>query len=242
MNIQILYEDEHIVALNKPSGVLSIPDRHQTDLFNVYHWAQKKYDEIYTLHRIDRDTSGILCLAKNKEALRHYSLLFEHQEVTKIYHALCKGAPYPLEGENEQPIAPDLTIKGKMRVHPSGKNAHTLYKTLQEWPGYSLVKLAIITGRTHQIRVHLHNMGATIIGDPLYGDGKGFFLSDVKKKYNLKKHTEERPIIGRLALHASELRFPEKLGSEQESLIIQSELPKDFTATIKQLDKWNNPG
>lgn len=239
MRIKILYEDEHIIAIQKPSGVLSIPDRHDPEKLNVYHWAQKRYDEIYTLHRIDKDTSGILCLARNKEALRHYSLLFEHQEVTKIYHALCKGAPYPLEGENEQPIAPHYSIKGKMMVHPSGKPSHTLYKTLEQWPGYSLVKLAIITGRTHQIRVHLQNMGASIIGDPLYGDGRGFYLSDVKKNFNLKKQTEERPIIGRLALHASELRFPIKFGTENEQLIIQSELPKDFTASIKQLDKWN---
>lgn|SRR5690554_791073 len=244
MRIKLLYEDDHIIALYKPSGVLSIPDRHDKTLLNIYTWALKKWGEVYTIHRIDKATSGIICLAKTKEALRHYSLQFEHQEVTKIYYAFCKGAPYPLEGENEQPIATHPTIKGKMHIHPLGKASHTLYKTEQQWAGgsYSLVKVAIITGRTHQIRVHLHNLGAPIIGDTLYGDGRGFYLSDIKKNVHLKKGTEERAIIDRLGLHATALRFPQKLGGkENEKLEIEVDLPKDFTASIQQLNKWAGP-
>ncbi|HLS70371.1 MAG TPA: RluA family pseudouridine synthase [Chitinophagaceae bacterium] len=238
MKIEILYEDEDLVVVNKPANVLSIPDRYNLKLFNVYHWAQKRWGQIYTLHRIDKATSGILCLSKTKEALKYYAPQFEKQVVIKEYYAFCKGVPYPEDGESLQKIAPHPTIKGKMHIHPKGKTAHTIYKTLKKWASsYSLIKVRIVTGRTHQIRVHLSNIAAPIIGDELYGDGRGFYLSDVKKRVNLKKDTEEKAILDRLALHASYIAFPEKRNEASTKIEVEAPLPKDFTAVQNQLNK-----
>jgi 23S rRNA pseudouridine1911/1915/1917 synthase len=107
---------------------------------------------------------------------------------------------------------------------------------VQQWPLFSLVHFRIFTGRTHQIRVHMQSIGHSIVCDELYGDGKPFLLSSIKRKYRLGANDEEeKPLLSRLALHASKLQLILPDGTE---LIVEAPMPKDIAATVKQLDKW----
>jgi 23S rRNA pseudouridine1911/1915/1917 synthase len=121
-------------------------------------------------------------------------------------------------------------------VSKKGKSAVTAYKVLQQWPLYSLVQFQIFTGRTHQIRVHMQSIGNSIVCDELYGDGKPFFLSNIKRKFRLsEKDEQEKPLLSRLALHANKIEFKKEDGTE---IIAEAPLPKDISACVKQLNKW----
>lgn len=237
MKLEIIYEDDNLIAFNKPSGLLSIPDRFNAEIPNLYRMAQAKYEGIIPVHRLDRDTSGVIIYAKNEASHKHLSQLFEEREVEKFYTALVNGRLIKQSGSIIQPIAENMAKRGTMIVHKRGKGAHTDYEVLKEWAQYSLLKLQIHTGRTHQIRVHLQYLGHPVVADLFYGNGKGIFISALKKKFkNNDPLGEERPILNRLALHSSILKFKDIDGVER---IIEASLPKDMSATVQQLDKWS---
>lgn len=236
--IEILYEDADLVLVNKPSGMLTIPDRHDPTLPSLRRLLQAQLGvDLWIVHRLDRDTSGVVCFAKNEDTHRHISILFQNHEVTKFYAGLVHGRVVPESGRIEAPIGPDPSHAGKMMVNREGKMAVTDYRVTEQWPLYALLQLQIHTGRTHQIRVHMRHLGHSIVGDKLYGDGKPLYLSSFKKKFNLStKDEEERPLVNRLALHAYELSFPKADGT-----IVKGEapLPKDMAVAVKQLGKWS---
>ncbi len=237
MQIDILYEDDDMIVAGKPSGLLVIPDRFDSNQLSLNKWLEAKTGQrIWVVHRLDRDTSGVICFAKNEETHKYLSQLFQEHTVGKYYYGLVNGRVIPEEGRIEKPIAEHATIKGKMTVAKRGKPSITDYKVEEQWPLYSLVQFQIHTGRTHQIRVHMQSIGHSIVCDELYGDGKPFYLSAIKKKYRLSEHEEaERPLLSRLALHASRLELVKPDGTE---LRIEAPLPKDMAATVKQLNKW----
>ncbi len=234
--IEIIYEDDNLVAINKPSGQLSIPDREQSER-SLKEMLQERYGQVFTVHRLDKDTSGIVLFAKNAESHKYLCQLFEERKVQKFYTGIVIGNPKQVQGDIEAPLAEHPMHKGIMQVHRKGKPSHTGYRVLQASPFYSLVAFELFTGRTHQIRVHAKEWGFPLACDPLYGDGKPVFLSSIKKKYNLGKFEEERPLISRLALHAHKLSF--KL-SNGELLSLQAALPKEFKALMQQLAKKIN--
>lgn len=240
MQPEILFEDEDLVVANKPSGFLSIPDRFDPSLPCVQQWLEQKLKQkMWVVHRIDRETSGTIVFAKNEEMHRYLSMLFEKHEVGKFYVGLLQGRVQPSEGSVEAPIAEHPTIKGKMVVTKKGKPSLTDYKVVIQWPLYALVEFRIHTGRTHQIRVHMQALGNSLVCDPLYGDGKPFFLSGIKKKFALSKNDEqERPLLGRLALHAYKIIFSKPDGSV---IKVEATLPKDMAACVNQLNKWTQP-
>lgn len=180
-------------------------------------------------HRLDKDTSGVLAIARNPEAYRHLSMQFENREVTKIYHAVVDGihnfkdelVDAPIEKQND----------GTVKISRSGKSAQTYFTTLKTYKNHSLIQCSPITGRMHQIRIHLSLLKAPITGDEVYG-GKPFFVSSVKRKFNLKKLTEEQPLIKRMALHAFSLEFA-LLNAEKKR--VEAPYPKDFQALTRQL-------
>jgi len=237
MQIDILYEDDNMLVANKPSGVLVIPDRFDADQPSLNKMLEAKTGQrIWVVHRLDRDTSGVICFAKNEETHKYLSNLFQQHHVGKYYYGLLNGRVIPEEGRIEKPIVEHPAIKGKMTVAKRGKASITDYKVVEQWPLFSLVQFQIHTGRTHQIRVHVQSIGHSIVCDELYGDGKPFFLSAIKKKYRLSDNEEaERPLLSRLALHASRLELVKADGTE---LKVEAPLPKDMAATIKQLNKW----
>lgn len=233
---EIIYKDADLMAINKPSGWLTIPDRHDAELYSVKSWFEAKGEKIFIVHRIDRDTSGLLLLARNAEAHKYYNTLFEQRTLKKTYYGLVVGNVAEDKGVYDQPIEPHPTLLGKMRVGRKGKPAITHYTVEERFRGYTWVKFQIETGRTHQIRVHLYNAGHSLVCDPLYGTPDPILLSAFKRKFNMsKKEEEERPLLSRLALHAYSVDLVDRQGAAHTFV---APLPRDLDATLKQLRKW----
>ena len=229
----IVFEDTDIVAINKPSGILTIPDREGVN--GIRNLLQEKYGAIYTVHRLDKDTSGLVVFAKNEIMHRHLSLQFEHRETKKVYKGLVFGNTAEPNGIIDEPIGEHPTKKGLMTVLKKGKESITEWHEVERFRLFSWMQFKILTGRTHQIRVHMKYLGHPILCDSLYGDGKPVLLSQLKNKYNLsKKEDEEKPLLSRLALHAAELSFT---GINGEQYNLESPLPKDLKAMLNQLRK-----
>lgn len=223
----IIYEDADYLAVNKPSFISTLADRNdETHLLAI---AKSHYSDAQVCHRLDKETSGVLVLSKHNEAYRHLAMQFEHRQVDKLYHAVVDG----LHAFQNETI--ELAIKklsdGTVIIARDGKEASTSFTTLQAYKKHTLVACRPITGRMHQIRIHLSSLMAPITGDQIYG-GKPAFLSDIKRKFNLKKNEEEQPLIKRVALHAFELEFA---GLRGKKVCVNAPYSKDFQALIRQL-------
>jgi 23S rRNA pseudouridine955/2504/2580 synthase/23S rRNA pseudouridine1911/1915/1917 synthase len=230
----IIYENDDLVALNKPSGLLSIPDRKGDDI-SLKVMLKEKYGNIFTVHRLDRDTSGLIIFAKNELSHRELSIQFEGRQTIKIYQGLVVGSPAEKKGTINAPIAEHPALNGTMIVHQKGKESITDYEVLEDFGIYSLVQFRIHTGRTHQIRVHMKNIGYPVVCDVVYGDGKPVLVSSLKSKFKLSRDVEEeQPILGRLALHSFQLSFSDM---QSKTIELEAPLPKDMRATMQQLAK-----
>jgi len=232
----IIFEDEFFVAIDKPPGLLSVPDREQKEV-SLKDLLAKKYGRIFTVHRLDRNTSGLILYAKDEATHKYLSGVFEERKVEKIYLGLVNGVPPAPEGTIDAPMMEHPAKNGTMVTNRKGKAAVTDYKLLHQYGRFSWMEFNIHTGRTHQIRVHLKHLGHPIVADDLYGDGKPLRLSMVKKKFKLSKNEEEeKPLLGRLALHSSRLTFTDARGVLHQ---LEAPLPKDLRATLQQLEKWS---
>ena len=237
MMVSVIYEDRDLLIAEKPASLLSIPDRFVPEKENLLDLLKQGREEVYTVHRLDRETSGIMVYAKTREAHRDLSLQFENREVTKQYLVLVDGQVQDEEGQIDLPIGESLSHPGKMEVKGRGKPSLTLYKVLERFKGFTLLEADIQTGRTHQIRVHFAAIGHPLAVDSLYGQREGFFLSEIKgRRFRLGKYEEERPLMTRTTLHAHRLRFRHPV--TREYLEFESEWPKDFGAVVNQLRKW----
>ncbi len=235
MKPDIIFENDQWIALNKPHGLLSIPDREGKDI-SLKQILQEKYGQIFTVHRLDRNTSGIIIFAKDEETHKFLSQAFEERSVEKFYLGFVNGTLTEKKGTIDQPIAENTTKRGVMIIHKRGKTSITDYEVLEEFGKYSFVRFQIHTGRTHQIRVHMQYLGHPLVCDDLYGDPAPVLISSLKKKFKLSKNElEERPIMSRLALHAAELHFTDAIG---EKFQLEAEMPKDMRALLQQLRKW----
>ena len=230
----IIDEDENLVAINKPAGLLTIPGREGKEI-SLKPLLKAQYGEILTVHRQDRETSGIVIITKHEAAHKSLSQLFESRATTKIYNGLVMGTVAETSGVINEPIAEHPVKKGMMTVYKKGKESITEFEVEEQFRLYAWMRFRILTGRTHQIRVHMKHLGHPIVCDELYGDGKPVFISSVKKKnYKLsKEEEEERPILSRLALHASELKFE----LDGKAYHFEAPLPKDLRALLQQLRK-----
>ena len=236
MNLKdlVVFETNDLVALNKPSGLLSIPDREGKEV-SLKTLLKEKYGNIFTVHRLDKDTSGLIVFAKNEITHKLLSQQFETRQTKKIYQGLVLGSLIKKEGNINSPIAEHPLQNGTMIVHRKGKESLTDYLVLEDFGIYSFLQFRIYTGRTHQIRVHMKDIGHPIVCDPVYGDGKPVLVSSLKSKYKLSKEIEEeKPILNRLALHAFQLSFKDQAGNSVE---LDAPLPKDMRATLQQLGK-----
>jgi len=233
--LDILFENDGFVAINKPAGLLSIPDREGKEI-SLKSILREKYGNIFTVHRLDRDTSGVIVFAKDEATHKYLSGIFESREVEKIYQGLVQGTLPQKQGSIDLAIMEHPTKPGLMVTNRKGKTALTDYEVLEELDHYSLVQFRIHTGRTHQIRVHMQSLGHPIACDELYGDARPVLLSSIKRNYKLSRAEEqERPILARLALHSYLLHFLDATGAAHT---FEAPLPKDMRALLQQLRKW----
>ena len=225
----ILLENSDFMVINKPPYLSSLDDRHEAQ--NILDLAKTYREDAQLCHRLDKETSGCLVIAKHAEAYRHLAMQFESRQVEKIYHAVAEG----IHDFQNQLVDRNLAAnnKGIAKVSKDGKPAQTVVHTLKTYFAHSLLSCSPITGRLHQIRVHLAYLKAPICGDTLYG-GKPLYLSALKRRFNLKKDTDELPIMQRVSLHAFSIQF---LGLNGKKITVQAPYPKDFQVLVQQLEK-----
>lgn len=227
----IVYEDADYILINKPPYVATLDERTADNPYSILRMAKGYADDAQVCHRLDKETSGILAISKNPEAYRHLSMQFEHRQVVKNYQAVVGGIHDFDHISVYLPIA-QLT-NGTVKIdRQKGKEAETIFNSVRAYRMHTLVNCYPITGRMHQIRIHLSCLKAPIVGDPQYG-GEPIFLSQIKRKFNLKRETEELPLIQRVALHARSLTFSLLNGEE---ITVEAPYPKDFEALIRQLE------
>lgn len=227
----IIQQDDDYTIVNKPPYLSSLEDRN--DRINLLLLAKEQNSELQICHRLDKETSGIIVFANHPEAYRHFAMQLESREVKKVYHALVHGLH---RFENFEANESIYTTASKSRIdYREGKPSLTLISTLEAFKRHTLVKCFPVTGRMHQIRVHLAFHEAPLIHDTFYG-GSSAYLSELKRNFNHKKWEEEKPMIDRVALHSSKIAFKDMSGQTRE---VEAGYPKDFSVLLKLLRKFN---
>lgn len=229
----ILYEDDELLAVNKPAGIASLEERNAPGT-GMLEMARRDYESIKLCHRLDKFTTGVLLFAKSDESYRNVSMQFEDREIQKEYHTLIRGV---VQWEGLVVEAPLSTnSKGIVRVdYLDGKDCITVFNTQKTFKDFTWVKAFPFTGRSHQIRVHLAHIACPIIGDTLYG-GKGLFLSELKRGYKPTQE-EELPINAGYILHAFSLNL--KHPTLNTPLHIEAPLSENLTTCLTVLEKYN---
>lgn len=230
----VLLCDDSLAALNKRAGLLAAADRYDDSAPRLDVLAQDELGALLAVHRIDRDTSGVILYARTEEARRALSLQFQRREVDKVYHCLVYGHPLWEETNVDIPLLPDGDAIHRTVANPHGKPSMTHFRLLAVCGPYSWLEARPRTGRTHQIRAHLKSMGMSIVCDSLYGDSKPFRLSEIKRKWH-GDEWEERPLLSRMALHALSITFTHPATGER--ITITAPYPKDMDAARRQLSK-----
>ena len=238
--LALLHEDGRLLVVDKPPALAVEPDRWDAARPSLVgalgELGERLGQHLRIVHRLDRDTSGAVLVARTLEAERELRVAFDGGAVRKRYLALVEGEHPLADGGDERidrPIGPDKKRGGTMRVREDGKPASTRIRVERRYRGFTLLECEPLTGRTHQLRVHLAHAGFPLAVDGLYGRRDALLLSELKPGYRAKPGRPERPLIARLTLHAWRLAFPGPDGP----LEVEAPLPPDFQKTLKQLAK-----
>lgn len=240
--IETIYSDDDIIVINKPSGISVTADRSGiASLLEVMREQFGDQSNFKLVHRLDKFTSGVMILAKNTETQSRLSRNFENRQMRKTYLALSSGYAGHDQGQIKLPLAQSRKKASVMVVSTRrGKEAVTQWRRLADFGSISLLAVQPVTGRTHQIRVHLKNIGLPLAIDPVYGGSRAIFLSDFKSNYRKSKGHDEKPLMERMTLHAYELELLTPLADKPCRFV--AGLGRKFTATIKMLSKHNANG
>jgi RluA family pseudouridine synthase len=246
--IAVLAEDEHLLALGKPAGLLTSPDRDdpaRPNLMKLLHagiaegkaWARERgLQYLMNAHRLDFETSGVLLLAKSKPVLVALANLFGSDKPRKTYVALVQGLCREEAFAVDAPLGPHPIRPGLMRVdRQHGKRSFTSFDVAERFDGYTLLRCQPRTSRTHQIRVHLRSARLPIVADAAYG-GRLLLLSRLKQHYHLKPGHTERPLLAMAALHAEKLELPHPVTAQPWSA--EAPWPKDLQVAVKYLRRY----
>ncbi len=218
--LNVIYEDEHIIVINKQAGLVTHPTVKKTSgtLVNALLWRFKKDNgQPFIVHRLDKDTSGVILVAKDPETQRLLSAQFKARKTKKVYLALVEGTPLEKKGEINAPIARNPQVRTRMDILSWGRNAISRYETLKTFKTWSLLKIRILTGRTHQIRVHMKHIGHPVVGDQIYG---------IKPVYPLEW-------VKRQLLHAAILEIHHPFTNEPMRFV--APLADDFKKALKEI-------
>jgi 23S rRNA pseudouridine955/2504/2580 synthase len=230
----ILYEDDHVIAINKPANLASLHERFDSEKLSVIGMCREVSEEYRLCHRLDRETSGIMLIAKDAETYRNIAMQFESRSITKIYHALVAGSVELNELSVDLPLYTD----SKRRVQISrklGKESETVFNTIKKFRHFTLLSCSPLSGRLHQIRVHAASQNLPLVSDSLYG-GKPALLSAIKRHARVDVDNE-KPMIDRVALHAFSIEFdcPGK-----GRMKLEAPYPNDFMVILKLLEKYDS--
>lgn len=234
MNLDIAYEDEYLAVVNKPAGIAvhrapTVKDATLVEGLR-FHFdslsTEAGKDRAGVVHRLDRETSGLLVVAKTDSVHRQLSDMFRERKIVKIYKAICYGRLREEIGVIEQPVGRSGSDRKKMAVRRDGRNAVTSFKVMEEVGMFSVLNLSLETGRTHQIRVHLTHEGHPIVGDKLYGTTRWKGVEDSV----LRKYVREFP---RHALHSALLSFVHPVTGEE--IVCKRPFPPDLQELLEKI-------
>lgn len=216
--MQIIHADEHILVINKPAGIPVLPDGWEKDAPYLVKMLEEEFGKVFTVHRLDKTTSGVMVFARTAESHRALNIQFENHEAEKVYHAIMEGEPKWNEKVAKFPLRANVGKKHRTAVDDkNGKPSETRYRILKRYQEAALVEARPMTGRTHQVRVHAYALGHPLLGDTLYS------------VYG----ASETDLIARPALHAYSLTITHPV--TQERLAFKAEHPEDFVSALKRL-------
>lgn len=213
--MNLLYSDNALLVIEKPAGMPALPDGWQPGSPYLVEMLEREYGKVWVVHRLDKITSGVMLFARTAQAHRELNRQFDRREVEKVYHAILAGAPAWDEQACQMPLRANVGHKHRTVVDwERGKDSETRFKVLKRGQAGALVEARPVTGRTHQIRVHLSALGFPLLGDVLYG-------------------AAESRLINRPALHAISLVFTHP--ASKQRLTFSAAYPQDFVTTLKRL-------
>jgi len=216
----LLYQDEALLAINKPAGLRTLPDGYDRSAEHVKSLLEPAYGRLWIVHRLDKDTSGVLLIARNAAAHKALNTQFDRRSASKIYHALLIGAPPWKTITLDAPLKPDGDRHHRTVPHPQGKPAATHVRVLEPLGDYTLIEAAPQTGRTHQIRAHLWAAGFPLAADSLYAGRDKLIVAG-------------QVVLARCALHARSLELIHPVSAQP--LRLEAPYPPDFSTALEHL-------
>lgn len=242
----ILYDDDCLVAVDKASGLLTAPSHFDAPAPTLIEEMTKRLRRenrlapqarLFVAHSLEIEESGVVLFAKDKDTHKALSEIFAERQPSRAYCAIVHGQVASDAGSIDLPIGLAPGDRSRMVVRKrKGRASRTDFAVVERFVFHTYLRLYPLTERRHQMRVHLSAVGHPVAGDDLYGDGKGIFLSELKRSYRAKPGQREAPLMGRLALHAAELRFCHPRGGQQ--VVIEAKPPKDFRATLRNMKRF----